>query len=57
MFDGDGVCVIEWPAFIEYMLPTQRLMIKIKKIDDCKREWTLIPIGQKYELLCKELSK
>lgn len=57
MFDGDGVCVIEWPRFIEYMLPMQRLAIHIKKIDYSKRQWILTPIGEKYENICKELIK
>lgn len=55
IFNSDDVCVVEWAEFIEDILPTERLDIEIKRIDDQQRIFILRPIGQKYEALVKEL--
>ena len=34
MFEDDGVCVIEWPQFIENILPLEHMEIYIKKNKD-----------------------
>ena len=47
--DGDGVCVIEWANFIEYVLPDQLLNIKFTINDDDSRTLTLQGHGEKYE--------
>ena len=39
--DGDGVCVIEWANFIEYVLPDQLLNIEFTINDDDSRTLTL----------------
>lgn len=31
MFEDDGLCVIEWPQFIEDIIPEERLEIEIIK--------------------------
>jgi tRNA threonylcarbamoyladenosine biosynthesis protein TsaE len=36
--EGDGVCVIEWPHFIEEMIPEEVLNIEIRNIGDDNRE-------------------
>ena len=47
--DGDGVCVIEWAKFIEYVLPDQLLNIEFTINDDDSRTLTLQGHGEKYE--------
>ena len=48
MFEDDGVCVIEWPHFIEDQLPKERLQIEIKRVDEEKRLFKITGIGDKY---------
>ncbi|MDD3453815.1 MAG: tRNA (adenosine(37)-N6)-threonylcarbamoyltransferase complex ATPase subunit type 1 TsaE [Bacilli bacterium] len=52
-FTKNGVVVIEWAETIKDILPSERLEIKFKVIDEDKRSLTLIPYGQKYEELCE----
>ena len=40
-FYGTGVCVIEWSENIKSVLPSKVKILKIKKIDENKREITL----------------
>ena len=54
-FDSDDICVVEWPEFLEDILPQERLAMTIKRIDDDRREFILKPIGKKYEELVKEI--
>lgn len=51
---GDGVSVIEWPQFMEEILPTDKLEICIT-VDDDLRIFKFNPIGNEYFKLCKEL--
>jgi len=55
MFEAGGVSVIEWPQFIEEILPLERLEIEIIKNDDQSRTFQLKAIGQKYENIIKEI--
>ena len=55
ILDSEDVCVVEWPEFLEDILPQERLAITIKRIDDSKREFVLNPIGKKYEELVEEI--
>lgn len=56
LFDGEGVCVVEWPKFIEEFLPKERLEIEISRIDEEKRLFVFYPHGSKYEDMVEELS-
>ena len=56
MFEGDGVCVIEWAQFIEDILPTDRLDIQIIKNEDETRTFVFHAHGQRYEELVKEMN-
>lgn len=56
LFDGEGVCVVEWPAFIEEFLPKERLEVEISRIDEEKRLFTFYPRGSRYEAIVEELS-
>jgi tRNA threonylcarbamoyladenosine biosynthesis protein TsaE len=55
MFEDDGVCVVEWPEFIEDILPEERLQIRIIKNEDNTRSFDITAVGEKYEDLLKEL--
>ena len=36
--EGDGVCLIEWPKFIEPLIPDEHLEIEIHSLGENKRE-------------------
>lgn len=52
-FTKGGVVVIEWADTIEDILPSERLDIKIKVIDENKRLLIITPYGKQYEELCE----
>lgn len=54
-FEGDGVTVIEWAKFIQDFLPEQYLAITIKHVNENEREFSLTPIGERYDRVCEEL--
>ena len=56
MFEDDGVCVVEWPEFIEDILPEERLKIRIIKNEDNTRSFDISAVGEKYENILKELN-
>ena len=56
MFEDDGLCVIEWPQFIEDIIPEERLEIEIIKNEDETRSLKLHPIGEKYENYVREVT-
>ena len=51
---GDGLCLIEWGDQVREWLPAQHLEIRLEGVGE-KRTLTLIPSGNKYEQLVKEL--
>lgn len=52
-YSKNGVVIIEWSAMIKDILPSERLDIKFKVIDENTRQLTFIPYGKKYEDLCE----
>ena len=56
MFEDDGICVVEWPEFIEDILPKERLQIRIIKNEDNTRSFEMTAVGEKYENILKELN-
>lgn len=54
-FTKKGICVIEWSDLIEDILPKNRLVIKIKIIDEDTRQFVITPYGKKYEDLCERV--
>lgn len=58
-FEDDGVCVIEWPHFIESQLPGERLHIDITRVEgeDEKRMFTFDPKGEVYEKLWRRYNE
>lgn len=55
-FSGEGVSIVEWAQFIEDYLPKERLELTLKH-DGEARTILLLPIGERYEKLCKELTE
>jgi tRNA threonylcarbamoyladenosine biosynthesis protein TsaE len=61
--DGDGLCVIEWPNFIDYLIPNLYLSINIEHVDGDIRKfkisskderWNSLIDSLKEEFLCTE---
>ena len=55
-FTADGICVCEWPANVEEILPKEYLMINIYRCDLDKRRFELIPNGKHYEEIVRGLN-
>lgn len=53
--EGDGVCLIEWSNFIDYLLPEEYLNIEIYIVSENERKFILEPKGDKYERIVKEI--
>ena len=54
-FTKGGVVIIEWADTIKDILPSERLDIKFKILDENKRVLILTPHGKKYEELCEDI--
>ena len=52
-FTKGGVVVIEWADTIKEYLPSERLDLKFKILDENKRVLIMEPHGKKYEDLCE----
>lgn len=55
MMEDDGVCVIEWGEFIQEILPTERLDITIRALNDEEREFECFAYGKRYEKILEKL--
>ena len=54
-FEGDGVTVVEWAHLIEEQLPSERLTIFLYHENQDQRKLVFVPMGKRYEQLCKEI--
>lgn len=55
-FEDDGLCVVEWPHYIESQLPQKRLEIVITRENgEEKRLFSFTPIGRDYEKIVEAL--
>lgn len=54
-FEGEGVTLVEWAHLIEDQLPQERLAIAIYYEGENERRFKLMPAGERYEALCKEI--
>lgn len=52
---GDGVCVIEWAERVAIALPVERLDVRIERLDENRRRFTLGGCGEQYEQLLRIL--
>lgn len=49
-YEGDGVCIVEWPDFVEEELPKARLELSIYRMDEQEgREFVINGIGEHYK--------
>lgn len=55
--EGDGVCLVEWSSFIDYLLPCSYLDIAIFIIDENKREFIIEGNGSEYESVVREIER
>lgn len=46
--EGEGICFVEWPCFIEKILPKDNLEIKITRINDSERLFELSSSSSTY---------
>lgn len=54
-FSKGGVTIVEWSDIIKDKLPSERLVIKFKIIDEDTRILIFTPYGEKYEELCSSV--
>ena len=55
--EGEGVCLVEWSSFIDYLLPKEYLDIAIYIKEDNKREFIINSYGNKYDEVVKEIER
>ena len=53
--EGEGVSFVEWPKFIEEILPPETLTIKISRISDNERSFEFSSESEKYREVFKGL--
>ena len=53
--EGEGISFIEWPKFIESILPPETLTIKITRISDNERQFELSSEFDKYKAVFEAL--
>ena len=53
--EGNGVCFIEWPKFIEPLIPSRHLEVSLKRVDDNVREIEVIDENDQYKEVMKAL--
>ena len=53
--EGQGVTFIEWPKFIEPLIPPKHLEVKIKRLSNTEREITITDPCDLYRDLLKSL--
>lgn len=55
VFEDGGVCIVEWPQFIDAQLPVERLEIVIHQIGEEEREFEISAKGTRYENVLEAL--
>lgn len=53
--EGNGICFIEWPKFIESILPQNVLTIEIKRLNDNERSFIISSNSDLYRELFSNL--
>ena len=49
--EGNGITFIEWPVFIEPLIPVKHIEVSIKRIDDNVREIEVTDLNDNYKAL------
>lgn len=55
--EGDGVCLIEWPNYIDYLIPNDYIEISIKYLGDNNRSFIFKTDSNKYISYIEEIKK
>jgi len=55
MIEGDGLAVIEWPQYVDYLIPEDVLNISIRLTGEQQREMSFTAQGEKSIQLLKEI--
>ena len=55
-FTSEGICVCEWPNNVEEILPKEYLQINIFREGEDRRRFELIPIGDRYVEIVRDLN-
>ena len=53
--EGNGVTFIEWPKFIEPLIPAKHIEVSLKRLSDNEREIEISDSCASYEALMKSL--
>ena len=53
--EGNGVTFVEWPKFIEPLIPSKHLEISIKRISDNERDIEIIDPTDSYKTVLENL--
>ena len=53
--EGDGISFVEWPKFIESILPHETMTIKITRISDNERQFEIVSDCEKYRSVFESL--
>lgn len=53
--EGDGICLIEWPQYIEPLLPMEYLKISFYHVEGDKRKLVFEGIGKEYVSVVEKL--
>ena len=54
-FEGDGVCVVEWPHQVDDLVPDEYVSVNITRTGQNTREIKIEGIGEKYKKLVGEI--
>ncbi len=54
---GNGVTAIEWPKFIDYLLPKDFIRLEINRLDEVNRDVSIESFGKQSDELLGEVSK
>ena len=55
--EGDGACFIEWPQFIEKLIPDEHLDIKLEHLGGDERQITFSSDSPRFETIIAEIAE
>lgn len=55
--EGDGLCLVEWPEYIEDILPDEYLRVDIEILSPNARKYVFTSFGKHYDALLERVEK
>jgi len=55
--EGNGITFVEWPQFIEPLIPSKHLGVSLKRINDEEREIEILDETESYKQLFKTIGE